>query len=220
MGRFEPIPAQNKTWVAGLFLEPLASMLTSEPSIHMDLLVICQLKPSQNGQIVMCQVWPFWLLICLGKWNNKSMTTGYVMKFDHGWQFNHGWLLELTNFTVGDSCGGACYDQELYNLLCPQNMWMVSPTFFFFFLIGEISPKNEVKNRNSKTQWFLKVFNRQKWKKKDVKSPDFYTWFSICSQNIKVWFKEFFSSYLVYRLNLPCNEHDVPIFFYIFLWII
>ncbi len=125
MGRFEPIPAQNKTWVAGLFLEPLPLMLTSEPSIHMDLLVICQLKPSQNGQIVMCQVWPFWLLICLGKWNNKSMTTGYVMKFDHGWQFNHGWLLELTNFTVGDSCGGACYEQELYNLLCPQNMWMV-----------------------------------------------------------------------------------------------
>lgn len=38
MGRFEPIPAQNKTWVAGLFLEPLPSMLTSEPLIAMDLL--------------------------------------------------------------------------------------------------------------------------------------------------------------------------------------
>jgi hypothetical protein len=20
----------------------------------------------------MCQMWPFWLLICLGKWNNKN----------------------------------------------------------------------------------------------------------------------------------------------------
>lgn len=39
MGRFEKAHSSTKqTWVAGLFLEPLPPMLTSEPLIDMDLL--------------------------------------------------------------------------------------------------------------------------------------------------------------------------------------
>jgi hypothetical protein len=162
-------------------------------------IVICQLKPSQNGQIVMCQMWPFWLLICLGKWNNNpwqlATWRNLTMVDSYNWQISL-WVTLV----------GVLVMTRSYNLLCPQNMWMVSPTFF---LIGELSPeKNQVKNRNSKTRRFWRFSIAKSERKKKWSDQISILGFQSVAKNIQ----EFFSSHLVYRLNLPCNEHDVQFF--------
>ncbi len=74
------------------------------------------------------------------------------------------------------------------------------PHWGFWAGLEGISPEIQVNN--------LKVFNRQKLgckTKKSLKSPEFYTRFSVCSQIIKGWWKIFISCFVYSQIwpNLP-----------------